>query len=156
MHWAAGEGILVTVTSPGYRFEVRDMRGRLRLEVVCPLPDLRVTEAHRQWYFDNFSRLELESPEPFTLTSDSKARFEFARERQAIADLTIDRAGNIYVLVNTAEPGETRLDCYTSGGEYRGSLTGLGLPAAFLPDGTVLLRTWDPYGYDRFTTGIIR
>ena len=155
-HWAAGDGSFATVTSASYRFEVRDPQAAVRLEVICPDPDLRVTDAHRQWYFDTFARLTLESSEPFTLTSDSKARFEFARERQAIAGIEIDRRGNLYVLINEPEPGVTRLDLFTADGEYRGTVAGIGLPVAFLGDGTVLLREYDPDGYDRFRTGIIR
>ncbi len=156
MHWAAGGGALVTVTSADYRFEVRNPGGRVLLEVACPKPDLRVTDAHRQWYFDSFARLALESAEPFILTSDSKARFEFASELPAIAGISIDGSGNIYVLANTPEPGVTRLDCFSPGGEYQGSIGEIGLPAAFLSDGTILLREYDPDGYDRFTTGVIR
>ncbi len=154
-YWSASGGVVVTVTSPDYRFEVRDTRGKIMLEVVCPSPDLRVTEEHRRWYFESFTHTALPGSEPFTLTSDSKARFEFARVMPAIAGITIDGAGNIYVLANTPEPGVTRLDLFTSEGMYRGSVAEIGLPEAFIGDGTILLRDPDPSGLDRFRTGII-
>ena len=155
-YWSASKEVVVTVISPDYRFEVRDMRGEIMLEIVCPSPDLRVTEEHRRWYFDSFARTALPGSEPFTLTSDSKARFQFARELQAIAGITIDGAGNIYVLVNTPDPGITRLDLFTVDGIYRGSVAEIGLPEAFSGEGTILLRDPDPSGLDRFRTGVIR
>jgi len=155
-YWSAGGDMLVTVTSPDYRFEVRNARGDIVLEIVCPSPDLRVTDAHRRRYFDYFAHTAIFSSEPFTLTSDSKARFQFARELQAIAGITIDGAGNIHVLANTPEPGVTRLDLFSAEGMYRGSVEEIGLPTAFTSDGSILLRDPDPEGLDRFRTGIIR
>ncbi|MFC1499737.1 hypothetical protein ACFL6T_01815 [Candidatus Zixiibacteriota bacterium] len=155
-YWSASNDLIVTVTSADYRFEVRDMQGTILLEIVCPTPDLRVTEAHRRWYFDSFAREAIPGLEPFTLTSDSKARFVFARELQAIAGISIDGAGNIYVLANSPVPGTTRLDLFSAEGIYRGSVSDAGLPEACIGDGTILLKSTDSAGLDRFRTGIIR
>lgn len=156
MYWAAREEEIVTVTSPDYRFEVHDMRGRVLLEVVIPDQDLRVTDAHRQWFFEVEAPRRLEQEGAFTLTPDSKARFVFARDVQAIAGVAVDRTGRIFIEANTPEPGVRRLDLFDNTGRYEGSLRGIPLPAAFSCAGHILLRYPDPDGMDGFRVGFIR
>ncbi len=154
-HWAADEETIVTVTGAGYRFEVRDVSGRIRLEVVGPDEPIPVTEAWRRFYFDVIAPRELGRTEPFTLTSDSRARFEFADRVPALEGIALDPQGRIWIAVTAAEAGGYDLDLFGPEGGYRGRIAGQGLPAAFTGDGHVLFRQVQADGNDLWWVGLV-
>ncbi len=152
-HWSAGEAGIVTVTAADYRFELRDFQGRVRLEVVGPGVPIPVTEAWKRYYFDVIAPRELGRYGPFTLTSDSRARFVFAEKVPALAGIALDPRGRIWVEVAAAEPGERHVDLFAADGTYLGRVGGIGLPAAFTAEGHVLFREVGADDLDRWWVG---
>lgn len=154
--WAAGEEQVVTVVSDEYRFEMRYPHGEIFLEVVAPTPELRVTEAHKEWFFRYEAERRLRQYGSFTLTSDSRARLPFARQMPAITGIAMDRMGRVWVLASTDRPGVTRLDVFDREGDYMGHLGEMPLPAAINCDGYVLVREMGGEDLDRFRVGFVR
>jgi len=153
--WAAGEELIATVTSEEYRFEIRRPDGDIIMEVSAPMPELEVTDAHKEWFFRYEAGRRLSRYGSFTLTSDSRARIPFARYMPAITGIAVDRMGRIWVQANTPEPGVTRLDIFDREGNYRGHLGTLPLPAAFSCDEHVLMLERAEDGLDRFRVGTV-
>lgn len=154
--WSVGSEEIVTVTSADYRFEIREMSGEVVLEVVVSGADLRVTDAHRDWFFNHVAPRRFGTDGSFTLTSDSRARFSFANQMQAIDGIALDGMGRVWVQANTGEPGATRLDLFERDGTYIGNLGELPLPAAFSCNGFILIRESAEDGLDRFQVGIVK
>jgi hypothetical protein len=150
LHWAAHDGTVATVTSEEYRFELRDDRGRVRREVAAPTPDLRVTDAHKAWYFRAIFPRRFEAGEAYRPSAGARDRFPFAERRQALSGIAIDPAGRIWIEANLPEPGRSRLDLYDPEGLYLGHCGGTPLPVAFTESGLALIRERKTDGLDRY------
>ncbi len=148
--WDARGDRIVTVTGRGYRFEVRDGTGGVETEVVAPTPDLTVTAAHREWYFEHRLREDIGAREDFTPTAATRERIPFAQRLPAITAIGLDAQGRVWIRAQLPEPGCTRLDLFTLQGGYLGSVDDPGTPVAFTDRGDVLLREAGEGGLDRF------
>jgi hypothetical protein len=133
-----------------YRIEIRDLDGRLQREVIAPEPDLTVTQADRDWFFNDEFRFGFGSGERFTATRASLEKYPFAERRQAIEGITADPFGRIWVLAATERAGTTRLDLYDADGGYLGHLGGMPLPITFTDDGSALIRIEDEEDADLY------
>lgn len=142
LHWVwAPDGRILTVTTGEYRIDVRDLTGHIVQELVAPYPDLTVTATDRTAYMAHLARTYDSSVEEFRrLNPRFESQYPFAERRSAIERITLDPLGRLWVLANTAEDTRQRLDLFDHDFAYLGSLTGLPLPEAFMPDGETLFR----------------
>jgi len=130
LHWAsAGGDRFLTVTSLDYRFEQRDLQGRVHREIVAPAPDLTVTQKVKKWFFEEYP---------------------FAVRRQAIEAISVDPTGKTWVQANTEDPGITRMDLFSSDGTYLGDLGNIPMPISFTSEGLALLQISDEESMDIF------
>jgi len=152
LHWSYSpdSGLIHLVCGSEYRIEVRDLSGRLLREVLAPAPDLTVTQADRDWFFDDEFRFGFGSGERFTATRASLEKYPFAERRQAIEGVTTDPFGRVWILAATDHPGTTRLDLYAPDGAYLGHLGATPLPTTFTPDGSALIRIEDAEDADLY------
>jgi len=152
LHWTfAGEDRLLTVTGLDYRFEERDLRGRVHREVLAPAPDLTVTQRDRKWFLEEEGmRFGFGTGEVFTATRTSLENYPFAERRQAIEAISVDPLGRIWVLANTEDPGSKRMDLFDREGGYLGSLGDFPMPISFNREGLALLQISDRESMDIF------
>jgi hypothetical protein len=152
LHWAStGTDRFLTVTSLDYRFEERDLTGKIHREVVAPTPDLAVTQKEKEWFFeDKGMRFGFGSGEVYTATRESLEKYPFADRRQAIEAIDIDPLGRIWVQANTLDPGVSRMDLFSCEGDYLGNLGEMPMPVSFTSDGFALLQIGDEGSMDIF------
>ena len=152
LHWAsAGGGRFLTVTSLEYRFEQRDLQGRVHREIIAPAPDLMVTLKDKKWFFDEEGmRFGFGSGEVYTATRESLEEYPFADRRQAIEAIGIDPTGKTWVQAVTEDPGITRMDLFSSDGTYLGDLGNIPMPISFTKEGFALLQISDRESMDIF------
>jgi len=92
LHWSfsTDSGRIHLVNGGEYRFEERDLNGRILREILAPSPDLTVNQADRDWFFNDEFRFGFGSGERFTASRASLEKYPFAERRQAIEGLTTD------------------------------------------------------------------
>jgi len=155
MHWSAGppgSGTVWVVTCGDYRVRQLDLEGQTIREIVMPVPDLRVTAQTRQRYFEaNPPTFGFGSGETYEVTRQSLGEYPFAEVRAAVRGVRVDPVGRLWVQVSTEDLNADRLDVFTPGGRYLGSLRGVPLPMAFAPDGSALLRDSTDDSMDQFS-----
>jgi hypothetical protein len=78
------------------------------------------------------------------------AAMEFAEQVPVVRQIMSDRAGNIWVM-RDGGPGsdDYPIDLLTPAGEYRGTIRGIDMPAAFGPNGLVAFIETDDLGVQR-------
>jgi len=150
LHWDSDGERVVTATGERYRFEIRDLDGRILRRVEVSSPELPVTDRHRRWYWENQFPLRFFGSDPYEPSTDSKARLPFAERRPAIGGLALDRDGQIWVQASQRDVGTSRLDIFSGEGRYVGSLPDLPVPVAFTSEGMMLIRELAADGLDHF------
>jgi hypothetical protein len=148
--WDARDGMLVTVTSRDYRFQLCRPDGSVRLEVVGPESDLTVTGIHRDWYFTHRFEADIYARESFTPTAATRERIPFAEQLPAIRGIALGPQGRVWVQAQLPAPGASRLDVFDADGEWLGTIPVSGCPVAVTGRGDVLLREDGEGGLDRF------
>jgi hypothetical protein len=150
LRWAAfSDGGIATVDTDGYRINLVDPDGTVRLVIGRDVPSWQVGDAEKEQARDDVRNARLQmggaNVDMGPIIEQQLASMTFAETVPRIAKIGIDASDRLWVGVSLTRPGKTdRVDLFTKAGLFLGSLSGIDVPDVFTPNGGAASIVKDP------------